>query len=141
MKPIRSVAAFAIAGLVVAFGVTAAAAPAAAAAGLHASASSAAGPSHVRTPSPASGPPCDYHSNRFVTYTYFCGDWINWKCEQGKTANLSPTPDAVSNACALDVELYSGFNQTGTTLCIARDSRTGQFNKSWQSFRMVTGNC
>jgi hypothetical protein len=142
MKPIRSVAAFVIAGLIVAFGVAAVTAlPAAAKAPVRASASSTVERSYAHAPSPAIDEPCAYHTDKFVTYTDGCAHWINWTCRAENEHPLNPAPDAVSNACAFDVELYSNSNYTGHTLCIGRDSRTGPLLNFWRSFRIISGSC
>jgi hypothetical protein len=132
MRPIRSVAVFAIAGLVGALGVAAVSAvPAAASASIHASASSAVRPSHAN--GPAVDTTCPFHSNRFVTYYGGCGSWINWSCSQGNTHSINP-PAYVSNDCAHDVLMYSNSNETGSTLCIAPFSKTHHLNNPWRSF-------
>jgi hypothetical protein len=139
MKLIRSVATFAIAGLIGVLGVAAVAAPAGAAAPVHASASSAVGPLHAKTASPAITN-CAYHSDHFVTYYGGCGSWINWSCSTGNAHSMNP-PQYVSNACADNVLMYQYSNFTGHTLCIAHDSRTGFLNNPWRSFRVIVGGC
>jgi hypothetical protein len=135
MRPIRSIVIFAIAGLI---GVASAiAVPAAADASIHASASSAA----VRS-AQANAPAvtCSYHSDKFVTYTSGCASWINWTCRQGNENSISG-PDYVANSCALNVDLYTNSNETGTVLCIRLDSKTSLTAGRWHSFRMITGGC
>lgn len=140
MKPIRSVAAFAVAGLAGALSVAAVAAvPAAAKAPVHASASSAVRPAHANVPTVANIT-CSYHSDKFATYTNGCATWINWTCSQGNEHSISG-PDFVANACALNVDLYTNSNETGTVLCIRLDSRTSLTAGRWHSFRMITGGC
>jgi hypothetical protein len=134
MKPIRSVAAFAIATLIVSFGITAAAAPAATAAPVHVSASA-----HAKAQSPDVAN-CPYHSDHFATYYGGCGSWTNWSCATGNAHSMTP-PQYVSNACADNVLMYQNSNFTGNTLCIAHDSRTGLLGNSWRSFRLIVGGC
>jgi hypothetical protein len=144
MKPIRSLAAFAaagligVAGLIGAVGVATAVAPAAAAAPVHASASSVVEPSHAKAAPAVTN--CAYHSGHFVTYYGGCGSWTNWACTTGNAHSMNP-PQYVSNACADYVLLYQNSNFTGNTLCIAHDSRTGHLNNSWRSFRVIVGAC
>lgn len=140
MKPIRSVAAFAIAALVGALGVAAAAAPAAVAAPVHVSASSAAGPSHAKAPSPAINPDCPYQGYHFTTYYGGCGSWINWSCTTGNAHSMNP-PQYASNACADNVLMYQYSNFTGRTLCVGHESRTGYLSNPWRSFRVIVGGC
>jgi hypothetical protein len=137
MRPIRSIVTFTIAGLVGALGVASAiAVPAAANASVHASTSSAGRVAHANVPAIS----CSYHSNKFVTYTNGCVTWINWTCRQGNENSISG-PDYVANACALNVDLYTNSNETGTVLCIGLDSKTSLTAGRWHSFRMITGGC
>jgi hypothetical protein len=140
MQPIRTLAAFAVAGLIGVFGVAATAAPAAATANLHASASSAVALTHAKAPSPAIDNVCPYHSDRFVTWYGSCSSYINWSCTVGNEHSISP-PTHVSNACPRNVILYTNSNETGSTLCIALDSRTGTLFTAWHSFRVILGGC
>jgi hypothetical protein len=146
MKPIRSVATFAIAGLVATFaiaGLTGALGVAAVAAvhtvataPIHASAGSAVRPSHANEP--AVDITCRFHSNRFTTYYGNCTSWIDWSCSQGNEHSIS-RPDFVSNDCAHDVVLFSNSNETGSQLCIAPFSKTHHLGNPWRSFRVRTG--
>lgn len=136
MKPIRWIVISAIAGLM---GVASAiAVPAAANASIHASASSAVRSALANVP--AIDLDCSYHSDKFVTYTNGCASWINWSCTQGNEHSISG-PDYVANACALNVDLYTNSNETGTVLCIRLDSKTSLTAGRWHSFRMITGGC
>jgi hypothetical protein len=137
MKPIRSVAVFAIAGIVSALGIAAAAAvPAVAQASIHASAGSAVRSAQANAQ--AADVTCPFRSNRFTTYYGGCGSWIKWSCAQGNTHSMNP-PDYVSNDCAHDVLMYSNSNETGSTLCIAPFTRTKQLNGFWRSFIVRSG--
>lgn len=139
MRPIRSIVTFAIAGLVGALGVASdLAVPAAANASVPASTSSAVSSAHADMPAAALD--CRYHSDKFVTYTDGCVHWINWTCRQGNEHSISG-PDYVANACALNVDLYTHSNETGTVLCIRHDSKTPVTAGRWHSFRMITGGC
>jgi hypothetical protein len=136
MRPIRSIVIFAIAGLV---GVAPAiAVPAAANASIHASTISTVRSAHANVQAP--DVTCSYHSDKFVTYTNGCGSWTNWTCRQGNENSISG-PDYVANACALNVDLYTNSNETGTVLCIRLDSKTSLTAGRWHSFRMITGGC
>jgi hypothetical protein len=136
MRPIRSIVIFAIAGLA---GVASAVAvPAAANASIQASASSAVRSAQANVS--AIDVTCSYHSDKFVTYTNGCGSWINWTCRQGNENSISG-PDYVANSCALNVDLYTNSNETGTSLCIRLDSKTSLTAGRWHSFRMITGGC
>lgn len=138
MKLIRSVAALAIFGLAGAFSLVGAAASAAAAAPIHASASSAIKSAHANVR--AIDLNCSFHRDKFVTYTHGCANSINWTCLQGNRHSIS-APDYVANACALNVDLYTHSNETGTVLCIRLDSKTSLTPGRWHSFRMITGGC
>lgn len=147
MKPIRLLAAFAVAGLIGALGVAAAAAPAAAAAHVHARASSAVAPSHVKAPSPAINArmaqrraPCPFHHVVFTTWYGSCSSFIDYQCTVGNQHSISP-PSHVSNSCPRNVLLFSNSNETGNTLCIRIDTRTGLLNRAWRSFRVILGGC
>jgi len=135
MKPIRSLAAFAVAGLIGGLGVAATAAPVAAAAHVHASASSAVAQSRAKAPSPAINL-CAFHSSHFTTYYNGCLTFRDWSCSVGTESSISP-PDAVANACVRAVFLFSNSNETGTVLCVRPDSRIGPpLVSSWRSFRV-----
>ena len=96
MRPIRSIVIFAIAGLVGALGVASTIAmPAAANASIHASMSNAVKSAHANVPTVDLN--CSYHSDKFVTYTNGCANWINWTCSQGNEHSISG-PDYVANA-------------------------------------------
>ncbi len=139
MRPIRSIVTCAIAGLVGALGVVSVTAvPAMASVSVHASTRSAVRP--VQANAPAVDIDCSYHSNKFVTYTNGCVNFINWTCRQGNENSISG-PDYVANACALNVDLYTNSNETGTVLCIRLDSKTSLTAGRWHSFRMITGGC
>jgi hypothetical protein len=137
MRPIRSIVTFAIAGLVGALGVVSVTAvPAMASASIHAGTRSAVRPAHAKVPAVD----CSYHSDKFATYTNGCVNWTNWTCRQGNENSISG-PDYVANACALNVDLYTNSNETGTVLCIRLDSKTSLTAGRWHSFRMITGGC
>jgi hypothetical protein len=139
MRPIRSIVTFAIAGLVGALGVVSAmAVPATANASIHVSRGSAVSSAHANVP--AVDINCSYHGDKFATYTNGCANWTNWTCRQGNENSISG-PDYVANACALNVDLYTNSNETGTVLCIRLDSKTSLTAGRWHSFRMITGGC
>jgi hypothetical protein len=140
MKPLRSLAALAIAGLLCAGGVAATAMPAAATAGAHASASSAVEPLHANALVPANAA-CPYHSGYFTTYYNGCVHWTNWACVSLHHFNISP-PNYVSNDCPQAVQLWSGQNETGHAICIGGLSRSGYLHTAWHSFRITgSGTC
>lgn len=147
MRPTRSIAARAkagvaavlvVAGLAGAPGVAAVAAvPAATTAAMHASAASAVRPSHA----PAVDITCPFHGNRFTTYYGSCLVWADYSCNLGDQHIIGP-PDFVSNACGYDVILYSNENETGSQLCVAPFTKTHHLGSPWRSFRVVAGfNC
>lgn len=146
MKPIRSVATIAIAGLVATFAIAGltgaldvaadAAVPTAATAPVHAKAASAVQPTRANEAAVATT--CPFHSNRFTTYNGNCTSWTNWSCATGNEHSISP-PNFVSNDCAHDVVLFSNSNETGSQLCILPFTKTHQLNSSWRSFRVRTG--
>lgn len=137
MKPIRSLAVFAIAGLVGGLGVAAVTAlPAAAKTPVHVSTSTTVRSTHQVNASAVSN--CRFHSNRFVTYYGNCTSWINWSCAQGNQHSIRP-PTFVSNDCAHDALLFTNSNETGRTLCIRPFSKTGRLSPIWHSFRIRVG--
>ena len=136
MKPIRLIAAFAVAGVI---GVLGVAAPAAAAVNVHARASSAVAPSHAGAPGPAINR-CGYEGFHFTTFYGGCGTWINWACTTGNAHSMNP-PQYASNACADNVLMYQYSNFTGHTLCVGHESHTGFLSNPWRSFRVIVGGC
>lgn len=137
MKPVRSLAALVIAGLVCAGGMAATAAPAAATAGVHASASSAVESLHANALAQVND--CPYHRPYyFTTYYDGCVHWTNYHCVTGHQFNISP-PDYVSNTCPQAVDLYPNPNEGGHAICIGGDSRSGYLHNPWRSFRITGG--
>lgn len=141
MRPARPIATFVMAVLIGALGIASAVAvPAAASASVPGSAQAAS-----MTPAQASTPNvdanCPFHPDKFATFTDGCVHWTNWTCRQGNENSLSPVPDFVSNACAGNIRLYSNSNESGTSICIRGDTRTGHLNNPWRSFRMIVGGC
>ncbi len=134
MKPLRSLAALALAaGLVCASGVAAAAAPAGAAAPIRTSASSAADSLHAN----GSAADCAIDTGYFRTYYDGCAHWTNYVCVAGHHFNISP-PSYVSDGCEQTAQLWSGENETGSVICIPAMSASGYLHTAWHSFD-ITG--
>jgi hypothetical protein len=145
MKPLRSIAAFAMAGLVAAFmmaGLTGtldvaavAAVPAVATAPIHASAGSMVRPSHAN--GPVVDINCPHGFPRFYAY-YFspgsCANPIDWSCTAVKHSIKAPY--SVWNNCKADIViLYSNPDESGSLMCI--DPATGTDQGTWRSFQIV----
>lgn len=140
MKSLRLVAAFAAAGLIGVLSVAATAVPAGAAT-FHASSVNAVQQSQAEAPSPAiAALRCGFLGDHFVTWYGNCAGATTHGCTVGNHGNFSP-PQFVSNGCAGDVLMYRDRNNTGTTLCINGDSRTGHLASAWRSFRVPVGGC
>jgi hypothetical protein len=137
MKPLRSLAALAIAGLVCAGGIAAVAAPASATAGVSASASSVAEPLHANALSSATDCPWQkpYY---FTTYYDGCVHWTKYACVALHHFNISP-PNYVSNSCPQAVDLFSRSGETGSIICIPGNGRSGYLHNPWRSFRITGG--
>ena len=144
MKPLRSIAAFAMAGLVAAFamaGLTGtldvaavAAVPAVATAPIHASAGTMVLPSH------ANGPAVDIdcpHGTGFDAYYSdpgSCPHPTEWSCKAVRSS-FSP-PYYVWNNCKADIViLYSNSDESGSQMCI--DPATGTDQGTWRSFQIA----
>ena len=138
MKPFRSLAALAIAGLLCMGGVAATAAPAGAAAGARVSASSAVEPLHANAVPQVSNT-CAFRGTHFTTYYNGCVNWTNYACVALHHFNISP-PSFVSNNCFQAVDLFSGSGETGTIICIPAHHMSGALAAGrWHSFRITGG--
>lgn len=138
MKPLRSLAALVIAGLVCAGGVAATAAPAGATAGVRASAGSTVEPLHANAQSSANAS-CPYRTpHYFTTYYDGCVHWTKYACVALHQFNISP-PNYVSNSCLQAVDLFSGSGETGSIICIPGEHRSGYLHTRWHSFRITGG--
>lgn len=148
MKPIRSSAVFAIAGLMAIFAMAgpigeldlaaAAAGPAVATAPVHASAGSTIRPS--RANGPAFDINCPHLGTRFYVYHRdpgSCGHETDFSCSPGNEHSIS-APDSVWNNCQTDVILYSNPDESGSLLCIDPGTGTDLLD-AWQSFQVVSG--
>jgi hypothetical protein len=138
MKPLRSLAALAIAGLLCMGGVAASAAPAGAAASARVSASSAVEPLHANE-LPQVSNSCPFRGTHFTTYYDGCVHWTNYACVALHHFNISP-PSFVSNSCLQAVDLFSGSGETGTIICIPGQRKSGPLAPGrWHSFRITGG--
>jgi hypothetical protein len=138
MKPLRSLAALAIAGLLCMGGVAATAAPAGAAPGARVSASSAVEPLHANA-LPQVDNSCPFQGMHFTTYYDGCVHWTNYACVALHHFNISP-PSFVSNSCLQAVDLFSGSGETGTIICIPGQHKSGPLAPGrWHSFRITGG--
>jgi len=145
MKPLRSIAAFAMAGLVAAFmmaGLTStldvaavAAVPAVATAPIHASAGSMVRPSHAN--GPAVDINCPHGTSKFTIYHDYPGscNWEIYSCDVGKKYPISP-PDYAWNDCKSDVIMYSNSDESGSLLCIG-PATGGDLQGTFRSFQVI----
>jgi hypothetical protein len=113
------------------------AAPAAATAPIRASASSAAEPLRADALSPAADG-CAIETGWFRSYYDGCAHWAKYVCVALHHFNLSPTPSYVSDGCLQAVDLFSGENETGKSICIPGMSASGYLHTAWHSFE-ITG--
>jgi hypothetical protein len=138
MKPLRSLAALAIAGLLCMGGVAATAAPAGAAAGAHVSASSTVEPLHANALQQANKT-CPFRGTHFTTYYDGCVHWTNYACVALHEFNITP-PNYVSNNCLQAVDLFSGSGETGSIICIPGQHKSNLLAAGrWHSFRITGG--
>ena len=141
MKPLRSLAALAMAaGLVCASGAAAATAPAAAAAptaasaSIHASAGNAVAPLHANEVATT----CPQQSGHVRTYYNGCVNWTSYVCVALHHFNISP-PNYVSNDCEQTIQLWTGGGETGHAICIPGHHASGFLHTKYHSFD-ITGN-
>jgi hypothetical protein len=138
MKPLRSLAALAIAGLLCMGVVAATAVPAGATAGARVSASSAVEPLHANA-LPQVNNTCQFRGMHFTTYYDGCVRWTNYACVALHHFNISP-PSFVSNSCLQAVDLFSGSGETGSIICIPGQHKSGPLAPGrWHSFRITGG--
>jgi hypothetical protein len=137
MKPFRSLAALAIAGLLC-LGGAATAAPAGATVGAHVSASSAVEPLRANA-LPQVATTCPFRGMHFTTYYDGCVHWTKYACVALHHFNISP-PSFVSNSCLQAVDLFSRSGERGTIICIPGQHKSHRLAAGrWHSFRITGG--
>lgn len=82
---------------------------------------------------------CPVVLHRFTTYSPDCGSVSGSRaCSIGNQGNFTIIPHYAANGCIYRVWLYSGDNETGSTLCLSPRTSTGFLAVFRLSFRIVS---